>query len=149
MSESGLDAKLERVVRRHAELADTLADPARLGGEFARLSKEYSDLTPLVERIGALTRARAERADLEALSGGDDADMRALAQTELAALDHRLPELEGQVRLMLLPKDEADAPATPSRNCAPAPAARKPLCSRPTFSACIRNMRRSTAGASR
>ena len=109
MSDSGLEAKLDRVVRRHAELADTLADPARLGGDFARLSKEYSDLTPLVERIGVLTKARAERADLEQLAGTADPEMRALAAGELATLDQRLPGLENEVRLMLLPKDEADA----------------------------------------
>ena len=34
--------------------------------------------------------------------------MRALAATELAALEKRLPDLERQVRLMLLPRDEAD-----------------------------------------
>ena len=49
MSETALEGKLDRVVRRHAELAHTLADPAKLGGDFSRLAKEYADLTPLVE----------------------------------------------------------------------------------------------------
>jgi len=108
VSESALEGRFDKLVRRHAELAAALADPARLGGDFAKLSKEYSDLTPLVEKIATLKTARAERNDLAALAGEADPDMRALAAGELAALDKRLPELERQVRLMLLPKDEAD-----------------------------------------
>ncbi len=108
MTESALEPKLDRLARRHAELSAMLADPARRGSEFAKLSKEYSDLTPLVERIAELKGARAERAELATLAGGDDAELRALAASELAALDQRLPTLERAVRLMLLPKDEAD-----------------------------------------
>ena len=102
------EAKLEKVVRRHAELRDALADPARAGGDFAKLSKEYSDLTPLVESIDAFAKARQERADLTALAGEGDAEMRALAETEMRTLDRRIPELEQKIKLLLLPKDEAD-----------------------------------------
>ncbi len=103
------DAKLEKVVRRHAELRDSLANPARTSGDFAKLSKEYSDLTPLVENIDALTKARQERADLDALAEEGEAEMRTLAETEMKALDKRVAELEQRVKLLLLPKDEADA----------------------------------------
>ncbi len=104
---SPFDMKLDKVVRRHAELRDALADPAR-GGEFAKLSKEYSDLSPLVESIEALKKARQERADLDLLAGEGEAEMRSLAETEMRALDKRIPDLEQQVKLLLLPKDEAD-----------------------------------------
>jgi peptide chain release factor 1 len=108
VSDRGWEGKLDRVVRRHAELADALADPARLGADFAKLSKEYSDLSPLVAAIEGLKKARAEREDLAALAGEGEPEMRALAAGELALLDKRLPELERAVWLMLLPKDEAD-----------------------------------------
>jgi peptide chain release factor 1 len=104
---TSLDAKLEKVVRRHAELRDALADPAR-GGEFAKLSKEYSELTPLVESIETWQRARAEHADLELLASEGESEMKALAETELRALDKRIPALEQQIKVLLLPKDEAD-----------------------------------------
>jgi peptide chain release factor 1 len=104
---TSLDAKLEKVVRRHAELRDALADPAR-GGEFAKLSKEYSELTPLVESIETWQRARAEHADLELLANEGESEMKALAETELRALDKRIPALEQQIKVLLLPKDEAD-----------------------------------------
>ncbi len=106
---SSLDAKLDKLVRRHAELSDALGDPALAGSEVAALSKEYSDLTPVVESIAALRRAQAELAELAPLAeDGGDPEMRALAQAELQAVKARLPALEQSVMLMLLPKDEAD-----------------------------------------
>ena len=104
---TSLDSKLEKVVRRHAELRDALADPSR-GSEFAKLSKEYSELTPLVESIETWSRARAEHADLEVLASEGDGEMKTLAEEELRALDKRIPALEQQIKILLLPKDEAD-----------------------------------------
>ena len=59
-----------------------MADPAR-GGEFAKLSKEYSDLTPLVEGIETWQKARAEYKDLEAMVAEGEAEMKSLAEEEL------------------------------------------------------------------
>ena len=106
-----LEGKLERVVKRHDELSAVLASPDHKDAQaYARNSKEYSDLTPLVEAIGEWKLARRELADLEAMvgDGGTDADMRALAEDELIALKTRVPELEHKIKLLLLPKDEAD-----------------------------------------
>ncbi|MGH7088001.1 MAG: PCRF domain-containing protein, partial [Stellaceae bacterium] len=108
MSLGALEAKLDKVTRRHAELAATLAEPARSGSAFAKLAKEYSDLTPLVEAIAALKETEAQRTELAALAGESDPELRILAADELAALEKRLPEMEHRVKLMLLPKDEAD-----------------------------------------
>jgi peptide chain release factor 1 len=108
-AQSSLDEKLDRLVRRHSELRDSLGDPNLPGGEVAKLSKEYSDLTPVVESIAALRRLQAEIADLGPLAeDAGDAEMRALAQAELQGLKAKLPQLEQEVKLLLLPKDEAD-----------------------------------------
>ncbi len=108
MTASSLDEKLDRVVRRHAELRDALADPHLAGSDVARLSKEFSDLTPLVEGIAAWRKAQASATELEELAEGADAELRELAASELRTLREQLPQLEQQVKLMLLPKDEAD-----------------------------------------
>jgi peptide chain release factor 1 len=104
----GLSSRLDKLVAHHVELSRQLGDPGLSGSDIAKLSKEYSDLTPVVESIAALRNAEAERADLQGMIGGDDAEMRDLAQGELAALDKKIPELEGRIKVMLLPKDEAD-----------------------------------------
>jgi peptide chain release factor 1 len=106
-----IEDKLEKLIARHEELAATLAGPALAPKEIARLSKEYSDLAPVVERVRELKRARAEVADLEAIASDAtaDAEMRALAEAESAELTMRVPELEREIQRALLPKDEADA----------------------------------------
>ncbi len=106
---ASLDAKLDRVVRRHAELADTLARPDTAASEFGKLSKEYSDLTPMVEAIAELRNAQHELADLEQIRASEaDAELHALAEAEIPALQRRITEIEQRIKVMLLPKDEAD-----------------------------------------
>ena len=108
-TQGSLDYKLDRVVRRHAELGDRLAQPDTNPAEFGKLSKEYSDLTPMVEAIAVLRKAQQEVADLEALEASEeDPELRRLAEAELPELRQRIPGLEQAVKLMLLPKDEAD-----------------------------------------
>jgi len=106
-----LAERLNRVVQRHQELADTLAASGPVDPEaFAKASKEYSDLTPIVAGITELQRAEKEAADLQALVGeaAADAEMKTLAEEELRALKGRVPELERKLKLLLLPPDAAD-----------------------------------------
>ena len=106
-----LTEKLNRVVMRHEELARSMAGEGPVDPEsFARASKEYSDLTPVVESIRQLLRAEQEAKDLSSLiaDAGTDAEMKGLAEEELRGLKGRLPDLERQVKVLLLPKDETD-----------------------------------------
>jgi peptide chain release factor 1 len=101
---SALDATLDRITRRHAELRDLLARGG--GGEFAKLSKEYSELSPVVEAVEALRKAQADMEEAEVMMA--DPEMKALAEEEYLALKERVPRLDHEVKLLLLPKDEAD-----------------------------------------
>ena len=108
--EASLEAHLEQLVRRHAELRDVLGGSELTGVDFARLSKEYSELSPIVESIAALRRARDELASLiEIARSNEDPELTALAEGEVRILRERLPELEQQVKLALLPRDADDA----------------------------------------
>jgi peptide chain release factor 1 len=107
-----LDEKLTQVLERVDELSSRLSTETDLPpAEMVKLSKEYSDLSPVAESIRALRQIQADIADAEAMiaDSATDADMRELAEEELAELRERLPEIEHAVRLALLPKDEADA----------------------------------------
>ena len=105
-----LDEKLDHLIERHAALARQMADPGAGAGEtYARIAKEYAELGPVVEAIEALRAAREEIAGLdEMIAAESDAEMRQMAEDERAALAARLPELERRVKLLLLPRDEAD-----------------------------------------
>ncbi len=104
-----LDDKLQMLVRRHDELRDAMARPDA-GSEFARISKEFSDLTPVVDSIRLLRKVQDERREMEQMLADPacDPEMRRMAEEELASLGKRLPELTRQVQLALLPKDAAD-----------------------------------------
>jgi peptide chain release factor 1 len=75
--------------------------------EIASLSRDHTDLAPLVADIAAYRRALSDLAEAEAMLA--DPEMRALAEEEIPRLRARLPELEQALRLALLPRDAADA----------------------------------------
>jgi len=98
--------KLARITQRFEYLEARLsagAPPA----EIATLSREYSDLRPVVAQISAYRHALADLAGCEALLA--DPDMRSLAEDELPKLKARIPGMEQALRLALLPKDAADS----------------------------------------
>lgn len=101
-----LDEKLARVVARHDEVSALLSCAGVSSEDFVRLSKELSDLTPIVEAVRALTSARMDQADAQAMLA--DPEMQGLARDELERLADVLPQLEQAVRLHLIPRDEAD-----------------------------------------
>ncbi|MBL6077742.1 peptide chain release factor 1 [Belnapia sp. T18] len=96
--------KLDRVLTRAEEVRHLLATAD--GSQFGALSKELSELEPLVERVEALRAAIRARDEAEAMLG--DPELRELAEDEYLAQKEAVPRLEREVRLMLLPKDSAD-----------------------------------------
>ncbi|HVC53034.1 MAG TPA: peptide chain release factor 1 [Stellaceae bacterium] len=106
--EAVLEGRLDQLVRRHAELSAALAGSGLSGSEFTKLSKEYSELSPIIEGIEALRHAQQDMAAASEMAAGDDAEMKALAEEEMQTLRQHLPALEMQVKLALLPKDEDD-----------------------------------------
>lgn len=104
------EKKIDALVARHSELRDAISSPDTLkGGEYAKFSKEYSDLTPIVETALALRAATQELEDAKAMINGKDAEMKELALEEKAQLDKLIPKLTEDLQIALLPKDEADA----------------------------------------
>ena len=98
--------KLDRIAARADELRAMLSE--EIGGEaFVRASKELAEIEPVVVRIGELRHAEQAQAEAEKLLA--DPEMRELAEAELFELKDLLPRLRQDIRLALLPKDEADA----------------------------------------
>ena len=93
--------------KRH-ELAAAMAAPDLAPEEFVRLSKEYSQVEPVAAAAREVRRLRAERDSLNEMTRDADADMRAMAEEELAEIERQLPDAERALALQLLPKDSAD-----------------------------------------
>ncbi|GGE00596.1 bacterial peptide chain release factor 1 (bRF-1) [Gemmobacter megaterium] len=98
--------KLDQIVQRFEYLEAKLSSGAP-PTEIAALSREYSELKPVVATIADWKQARADIAEAETMLA--DPDMRALAEDELPVLRERLPLMEQALRIALLPKDAADA----------------------------------------
>lgn len=101
------EARLTQVIDRFEEIE------ARMGvatetDEIVALSKEHSDLKPVAEKAAELTSVRSGIVEAEAMINGDDPDMAELAKEELQELKEKLPGLEAEVQLLLLPKDIDD-----------------------------------------
>ncbi len=101
--------KLESVIARFVAIEEQLAaapDPE----EFVRLSKEYSDLTPVVEAARRLRDTETECEDLREIIADPDSDeeMTAFAKDELAALEDRIESISKDLKFLLLPRDKAD-----------------------------------------
>jgi len=105
-----VEESFARVLMRVDELRDAMAGGDLTPDAFTAMSKEYADLEPVAARIQALNAARGELADLRQMADDPDVDgeMRALAEQEYHDLKSRLPELEHELRLLMVPKDEAD-----------------------------------------
>jgi peptide chain release factor 1 len=77
---------------------------------YVKLASEYSELQDIATKIRELFRAEGELADLEAMLAdkGTDAEMRALAEADLPAVEERIDALRQEIQILLLPKDAAD-----------------------------------------
>jgi peptide chain release factor 1 len=103
------EQKLDALLARHAEVEAALS--AQQNSEtFVKLSREFSELEPVVDSIKAYRAVERELAAVEQMidDPGTDAEMRALAESEKGPLRERREELMQQVRLALVPKDAMD-----------------------------------------
>ena len=100
-----LDALLARHAMVESELASGLAPDA-----YVKLSREFAELSPVIETIKAYRAATNEIADLDAMAAdtSSDAEMRRMAQTEKQSVEERRDRLAQQLRLALIPKDAMD-----------------------------------------
>ncbi|MEC7184776.1 MAG: peptide chain release factor 1 [Pseudomonadota bacterium] len=103
LPEDRLDAILAR-----AEILQEKMNGELPPQEFVSLSKEYARLEPVVAAITRYQKLIAEIDDLKSIIGGGDEEMKELAEAELADLEEKIPDVQKELEIMLLPKDEAD-----------------------------------------
>jgi peptide chain release factor 1 len=102
-----IDARLQQITDRHAELTSLMSSGELDGDKFVAVSKEYAELEPVVAAINDFTSARQEIADLRGML--DDPEMVAIAKDELKELEPKLPVLEQAVKIALIPKEKTDS----------------------------------------
>ena len=102
--------KLEAIYQHFLALEEQLASPDVFSNpaEAAKLLKEQKELTPLVEAYKAYRNAEASLAEAEELLREGDADLRELAEEEIASAKASMEDLTHELEILLLPSDPDD-----------------------------------------
>lgn len=104
--------KLEQLAKRYIALETELSQPDVVTNleRFTKLNKEYADLKPVVAAYHMYNNILKERADLEAMIADNtlDADMKAMVQADYQTVKEKIPALEEELKIQLLPKDAND-----------------------------------------
>ena len=103
--------KISAVAARAEALEQQLADPAIASNppEYGRIAKELAALRPASTAASVYARTLREIEETRVLLESDEAELRALAEAEIETLTHTREDLEGEIRLLLLPRDPNDA----------------------------------------
>lgn len=102
--------KLQDIKNKYLIIGKKLLDPNISGNDFSKLSKEYSDLTPIFNKITEYfsTIDTIEEAK-ELISDKDcDQDLKRIANDDIVNSNKKLPIIRKELEILLLPKDEAD-----------------------------------------
>lgn len=103
--------RLAEIEQRYIDLADQVNDPDIIANqtEWRRLMKEYSDLTPIVEKYREYRETKNAIAEGTELLGEKlEEDFRELVKEELSENKERFEALQKEITLLLLPKDPND-----------------------------------------
>lgn len=103
--------KLEAVVRRFEVLTERLADPSLYdrAQELRETNAERSNIEPIVNKFRELKKLVADiEGNKDIIHNEKDEDMREMAKEELGELEAKLPVIEQELKLLLLPKDPND-----------------------------------------
>jgi peptide chain release factor 1 len=102
--------KLDQIEARYEDLGRQLGDPSLLADQkkFQTVAKQHRDLEPTVDKFREYRKLRDSIAEAKAMAGDSDPDLRAMAEEELAELEPKLPVVEEDLKVLLLPKDPND-----------------------------------------
>ena len=111
MTENTILNKLEGLVARYEEVSTLITDPNVISDQkrYVKLTKEYKDLGKIIEArkeyMGHLQNVQDAK-DMLALE--DDPETKEMLREEMAASEKRIPELEEEIKLLLIPADPED-----------------------------------------
>lgn len=100
--------KLEKIIEAYKELEAKLGDPEVLANqhEYNKLAKNFSDQGPLVAKAREYIQCLDDLAEAKEMLS--EPDMKEFAQEEISRIEGKLPRLEEDIKIMLIPSDPAD-----------------------------------------
>ena len=102
--------RLEQMEQHYNDLQSQFALPEVVSDheKYQKIAKAVREIEAPVEKYRELKQVRQGLAEARAMLAETDADLRAMAQEEIAALEPREQALEEELKVMLLPKDPND-----------------------------------------
>ncbi len=112
MAENTLLEKVLSLQDKYKKLEEQLADPEVIGDmkKFVQLNKDYKELQPIIAaglEYKRLVEELAQAKDI--LMNEKDEDLKDMAKEEIAEIEPKLPEMEQQIKLLLIPADPDDS----------------------------------------
>ena len=100
--------KLETVEKRFEELTEKISDPDVIArnNEWREYMKEHAELEPIVEKYREYKKAKASYEEAKELM--NDPEMKDLAEEEMLESKEKMPKIEEELKILLIPKDPDD-----------------------------------------
>ncbi len=102
--------RLDQIVARYEDLGAQLAEPAIVSDQprYQKTAKQHRELEAVVEAFRRYRTIEAGISEARTMLAEEDPEMQAMAQEELAQLEGKLPAVEEELKVLLLPKDPND-----------------------------------------
>jgi len=102
--------RLEQIEARYESLGQQLADPEIISDQpkYQKIAKQHRDLEAMVDKYREYKQVSQGVADTKAMMQESDPELRAMAEEELLKLEERMPPIEEELKILLLPKDPND-----------------------------------------
>ena len=100
--------KLEEVEKRYDELTEKISDPEVIArqSEWQKLMKEHSEITDIVAKYREYKNVKKSIEDAKAML--NDSELKELAEMEIEEGKEKLPKIEEELKILLIPKDPND-----------------------------------------
>ena len=112
MAENTLLEKVLSLQDKYKKLEESLADPAVIADmkKFVQLNKDYKELQPIIEAGLEYKRMLDELAQAkDILMNEKDEDLKDMAREEISEIEPKLPDMEQNIKLLLIPADPDDS----------------------------------------
>lgn len=99
---------LQELENKYQELTKSISDPEVIADQesWRKMMKEQSDLEPIVEKYREYKKTESELEEAKELM--KDPEMKELAEEEMLEAKDKLPKLEEELKILLIPKDPDD-----------------------------------------
>ena len=102
--------KLDFISDKYEELAMKVADPDVINDQprWQKYIKEMVEMEPIVNKYKEYKKTKESVAEAKEMLDSGDEELKELAKMELADLEDKIPEMENDLKVLLLPKDPND-----------------------------------------